>query len=303
MTSASGVSHSTYRWYGIALACLIALIGAAGCSPGADESPVLVIINGKPLTQSEFDYRWSELPPSVQGRYRSEGGRRKFLDDLISRELLLQEARRLGLDQTPVAIERMERAKEQLALDELMRAAVKAPADPTQEELEAYYALHQDELRSAEQLRVAHILVRSASQAKDLKRQLEQGADFARLAQRYSMDQATRHRGGDLGSYRKGVTDPELDATVTALKPGMVSDPVESSSGFHLVKLLSREHDTSVDAAAVRDRLRQELYAETQRQRFEALLSRLRATSAIKMADASRFVTEDGGHATTAPAP
>jgi peptidyl-prolyl cis-trans isomerase C len=278
VTSAFGGIHSTYTWSGIVLACLIALIGAAGCSPGTDESP-------------------------VQTRYRSEGGRRKFLDDLISRELLLQEARRLGLDQTPAAIERLERAKEQLALDELIRAAVKIPVDPTPEELESYYALHQDELHGAEHIRAAHILVRSESQARDLKRQLDQGADFGRLAQRYSLDHATRQRGGDLGPYRKGVTEPELDAVLSALKPGMVSDPVETASGVHLVKLLSRERDASVDTVAVRERLRQELYAEKQRQRFEALLARLRKTAAIKMAEASRFVTEDGGRATASPAP
>lgn len=289
------------RW--AVLPCLAALIGLAGCDLGVDESPVLAIVNGKPITQNEFDYRWSELPVSVQARYKSEGGRRKFLDDLISRELLLQEARKLGLDRTPRAIERLERAKEQLALDELMKAAVTAQVDLSKEELEGYYALHQTELHAADQIRAAHILVRSEEQARDLKRQLDLGADFAKLALRFSLDQATKYKGGDLGAYHPGWVEPAVDNALAALKPGMVSEPVETPSGFHLVKLIGREPENATEVAAVRDRLRQELYAEKQRQQFEALLSRLRGTAAIRMAEASRFVTEDAGPPPVAPAP
>ncbi|TAJ10665.1 MAG: hypothetical protein EPO61_02300 [Nitrospirae bacterium] len=289
------------RW--ALLPCVAALIGLAGCDPGEDESRVLVIVNSKPITRDEFEYRWSELPASVQARYKSEGGRRKFLDDLISRELLLQEARKLGLDRTPRAIERLERVKEQLALDELMKAAVTAQVAFSKEELEGYYALHQAELHAADQMRAAHILVKSEEQARDLKRQLDLGADFARLAVRFSLDQATKYRGGDLGSYRPGWVEPAVDTALLALKPGMVSEPVETASGFHLVKLIGREPESAAEVAAVRERLRQELYAEKERQQFEALLSRLRGTAAIRMVEASRFVTEDAGPPPAAPAP
>jgi len=285
------------------LPCLLALIGLAGCGSGADESPVLVIVNGKPVTQNEFEYRWSELPASVQAQYRSEGGRRKFLDDLISRELLLQEARKLGLDRTPHALERLERAKEQLALDELMNAAVKAQVDIPREELDAYYTLHQSEIVAADRIRAAHILLKTEAQAIDVKRQLDQGADFVKMAQVFSLDQGTRYKGGDLGGYRPGWTEPEVEAVLLTLKPGMVSDPVATASGFHLVKLVSREPDSAAEVAAVRERLRQELYAEQQRRYFEALLSRLRGAASIRMADASRFVTEDTGQLPVAPAP
>ncbi len=283
--------------------CASVLLGLAGCDLGVDESPVLVIVNGKPITQDEFEYRWSELPAAVQARYKSEGGRRKFLDDLISRELLLQEARKLGLDRTPRATERLERAKEQLALDELMKESVTAQVGLSKEELEGYYALHQAELHAADQIRAAHILVHSEEQARDLKRQLDIGADFAKLAVRFSLDQATKYKGGDLGAYRPGWVEPAVDAALLALKPGMVSEPVQTPLGFHLVKLIGREPESAAEVAAVRERLRQELYAEKQRQRFEALLAKLRGTAAIRMADASRFVTEDAGPLPVAPAP
>lgn len=306
MTRALTVLPSAFRSWMIALVCLglAGSIGAgfAGCGPVSEESPVLVVVNGQPITQSEFEFRWAELSQTAQTRYRSEGGKRKFLDDLISRELLLQEAHKQGLDQSPSVRERLERVKEQLALEELMRGAVLAQIDIPKEELESYYAAHSAELLAAEQIRAAQIVVSTAAQARDLKRQLDEGADFAKLAQRFSTDQATKQRGGDLGPYRRGTVGPEIDAVLLTLKPGMVSEPIETRSGFHLLKLLSRESGDATPHAA-RERLQQEIYAEKQRKRFEEYLSALRSTATIRMADASRIVTEDTGRPPETPTP
>src|ERR1044072_2978548 len=76
------------------LGLLGVLLAAAACSQASSETHVLAVVNGKPITQGEFDYRWAELSDSARGRYESQGGKKKFLDDLISREILLQEARR-----------------------------------------------------------------------------------------------------------------------------------------------------------------------------------------------------------------
>jgi len=171
------------------------------CAPAQDSS-VLVVVNGRPITESEFEFRWSELPESVRARYEQEGGKRKFLDDMIARELLLHEARRLGLDKKPDFRERTERYKEQLLLDHLMKTALSEPVQIADAELEAYYASH-------------------SAQA----------------------------------------------AEKTA-----------------------------------RERLRQELYAEKHRQRFEDYLSNLRKSATIRMAEAAKFVTEDSGKPVRGPA-
>ena len=177
-----------------------ALLAMAGCTPAAsDESPVLAVVNGKPITQSEFDVRWAELPESRQARYQREGGKKKFLEDMIARELLLQEARRLGLDQTTAVREKAQRFQEQLALDELVREIARTHVQVTQDELEDYYMAHSSAVLATEHIRAAQIIVPTAVQALDVKNQLEAGADFAKLAQKFSTDQATKYRGGDLG--------------------------------------------------------------------------------------------------------
>ncbi len=76
---------------------LVLTLGACGEKP---EGPAqaLAIINGKPLTVSEFDLRWSQLPEYARKKYPGVEGRKKFLDELIDREVLLQEAKKRGID-------------------------------------------------------------------------------------------------------------------------------------------------------------------------------------------------------------
>ena len=281
-----------------------ALLAMAGCTPAAsDESPVLAVVNGKPITQSEFDVRWAELPESRQARYQREGGKKKFLEDMIARELLLQEARRLGLDQTTAVREKAQRFQEQLALDELVREMARTHVQVTQDELEDYYMAHSSAVLATEHIRAAQIIVPTAVQALDVKNQLEAGADFAKLAQKFSTDQATKYRGGDLGPYRKGAAPQEIEAAILTQNPGTVSEPIKVAAGFALVKVTSRDPLDARSAHVARERLQQELYAEKRRKQFEEFLASLRSKAAIRMADASRIIPDAPGQVPGVPAP
>ena len=281
-----------------------ALLAMAGCTPAAsDESPVLAVVNGKPITQSEFDVRWAELPESRQARYQREGGKKKFLEDMIARELLLQEARRLGLDQTTAVREKAQRFQEQLALDELVREMARTHVQVTQDELEDYYMAHSSAVLATEHIRAAQIIVPTAVQALDVKNQLEAGADFAKLAQKFSTDQATKYRGGDLGPYRKGAAPQEIEAAILTQNPGTVSEPIKVAAGFALVKVTSRDPLDARSAHVARERLQQELYAEKRRKQFEEFLASLRSKAAIRMADASRIIPDAPGQVPGVSAP
>lgn len=302
MKPALGTQHSALSTVRIVIVC--AMLGLPGCTPASsDESPVLAVVNGKPITQSEFDVRWAELPESRQVRYQREGGKKKFLEDMIARELLLQEARRLGLDQTTEVRERAQRFQEQLALDELMREMAKTHGQVSQEEMEAYYMAHSSAVLATEHIRAAQIIVPTAVLALDVKRQLEAGADFAKLAQKFSIDQATKFRGGDLGPYRKNAAPQEIEAAILTQNPGVVSEPIQVAAGFALVKVTSRDPLDARSAHVARERLQQELSAEKRRKQFEEFLAALRSKAAIRMADASRIVPDAPGQVPGVPTP
>ncbi|WP_092172122.1 peptidylprolyl isomerase [Cyclobacterium xiamenense] len=76
------------------------------------------------------------------------------------------------------------------------------------------------------------------------KRILDGDADFASMATQYSEDPASAAQGGDLGFFKRGELAPEYEATAYALKPGEISDPVETMFGFHMIQLLERRGNT-----------------------------------------------------------
>jgi peptidyl-prolyl cis-trans isomerase C len=265
-----------------------------GCTPPPEEG-VVALVNGRQITQTEFEARWGELAEATKARYEKEGGKRRFLDELITRELLMQEARKLGLDQNDVIRDRAQRYKEQLILDELLKDRIKTKIELSNEELDAFYEQHAQELLTPLKVRVSQMLLPNISAAKDLEKQINQGGHFAQFAQRYSIDEKSKAKGGDLGPYRKDLVVPEVDEVIHTLKPGFVSAPIKTDAGYYLVMISSLDTEIIQADVAVRERLRQELLNEKRRKRFDDVIVDIRAKATIRLKDASRFVTDDVG--------
>jgi peptidyl-prolyl cis-trans isomerase C len=265
-----------------------------GCTPPPEEG-VVALVNGRQITQTEFEARWGELAEATKARYEKEGGKRRFLDELITRELLMQEARKLGLDQNDAIRDRAQRYKEQLILDELLKDRIKTKIELSNEELDAFYEQHAQELLTPLKVRVSQMLLPNISAAKDLEKQINQGGHFAQFAQRYSIDEKSKAKGGDLGPYRKDLVVPEVDEVIHTLKPGFVSAPIKTDAGYYLVMISSLDTEIIQADVAVRERLRQELLNEKRRKRFDDVIVDIRAKATIRLKDASRFVTDDVG--------
>jgi peptidyl-prolyl cis-trans isomerase C len=265
-----------------------------GCTPPPEEG-VVALVNGRQITQTEFEARWGELAEATKARYEKEGGKRRFLDELITRELLMQEARKLGLDQNDAIRDRAQRYREQLILDELLKDRIKTKIELSNEELDAFYEQHAQELLTPLKVRVSQMLLPNISAAKDLEKQINQGGHFAQFAQRYSIDEKSKAKGGDLGPYRKDLVVPEVDEVIQTLKPGFVSAPIKTDAGYYLVMVSSLDTEIIQADVAVRERLRQELLNEKRRKRFDDVIVDIRAKATIRLKDASRFVTDDVG--------
>ena len=264
----------------------------SGCTERQEE-PVVALVNGRAITQTEFDLRWDELSKATRSRYEKEGGKRKFLDELITRELLMQEARRRGLDQDDAIRDKTQRYKEQLILDELLKDKLQSKVELTQAELNAYYEKHAGELLDPLKANISLMLLPNVYAARDLEAQVNRGGNFAKFAQRYSIDEKTKLKGGELGPYRKGLVLPQVDAVIHTLKLGMVSAPIKTDSGYYLVMLTPLDETVIQADLAKQERLRQELLADKRRKQFEEVIADIRANAAVRFAEASRHITED----------
>jgi len=280
------------------LACSLAgLLGLAlsGCPAQQEEEPIVALVNGRAITQAEFDIRWGELAGATRARYEKTGGKRRFLDELITRELLMQEARRQGLDQSDTIRSKTQRYKEQLILDDLLKDKLQSKVEVTKAELDAYYESHADELLAPLKVQVSLMLLPNFPAAKDLETQVNRGGSFAAFAKRYSVDEKTKAKGGDLGPYRKGLVLPEVDAVIHTLKPGLISAPIKTDQGYYLVMTTPLDKEIIEADLATQERLRQELLADKRRKRFEEVIADIRANATVRLADASRYITDETG--------
>lgn len=269
------------------------LLLLSSCTPPPSEERVVAFVNGKPITQTEFDSEWSDLPEATRARYEKEGGKQVFLKELVDHELLMQEARKQGLDQTDVFRDRVRRYKEKLLKEELLKDRMKAAVEPTKEELDRYYEQHANELLTPLKVRVAQMLLPNFPAAKDLETQVNRGGDFGKFAQRYSIDGKTKAKGGDLGPYRKGLVLPEVDEVLRTLKPGMVSAPIKTDAGYYLVMITALEPEIIQADLAKRERLRQELVYLKRKQHFDDVIAEIKAKAVVRLADGSRYSSGD----------
>jgi peptidyl-prolyl cis-trans isomerase C len=286
----------------LGLALLIAVSSACSDKPDAS-SKALAIINGKEITASEFDLRWSQIPDYARKTFAGPTGRRKFLEELINHELLLQEAKNRGFDRDRAFLERVERFKERSILERLRIEEVDALVKVTMEEMKTYYAANAATFTVFGEFRASHILVKTQEEAFDLKKRLAQGEDFAALARKVSLDLYTRYKGGDLGFIKKGQTMPQFEKVLLALKVGDISLPVATPFGYHIIKLVERTPGAPLSFEEAKEQVQEELLNEKRRQRYDEFVASLRAKAKLRVADIPIPVSEipAAGHAASTP--
>ena len=155
------------------------------------------------------------------------------------------------------------------------RGDFEALAKPTEEQLRTFYDQNvHDRFTDVEEVRARHILVRVElgaddaakakvrAEAEDLLKQIRGGADFEALAKKHSKDTSSAPKGGDLGFFPRGRMVPAFDTAVFALKPGEVSEVVETPFGFHVIKLEEHKPGGARPFEAVHDQIEKELTAE-----------------------------------------
>ena len=150
-----------------------------------------------------------------------------------------------------------------------------AKITPSEQEVRDYYDQHQDLYQTAERRHVAHILVTdkddkaALTKVQDLLAKLKAGDDFAKLAAANSADTLSARKGGELDWFEKGVMDPAFEQAAFALaKPGELSAVVKSKFGYHIVKLLGVEPQTTRPFDAVKGDVANKLKQDKARDSF-----------------------------------
>ena len=213
------------------LAATVAVIGAVALPALAQN---IAIVNGKPVPKARADLLITQITKG--GQPRSPEMEAKVKEEVVLREIFLQEAEKRGLNTTDDYKNQMELARQSLLIRELF--ADYAKKNPiTDADAKAEYDKFKAQASGTE-FHARHILVEKEEDAKALVKQLNGGAKFEDLATKNSKDTGSAQNGGDLGWSAPDAYVPEFSAALAKLKAGeMTQEPVKSQFGFHIIKL------------------------------------------------------------------
>jgi len=267
----------------LGLACIgsaaLAQTAADPAAPAAAETPAaepaevaldtpLATVNGEVLTLGALVSLRSQLPDQYQ-RLPDEVLLTGLTEQMIDHMLLAQAAVKAGLQDRPAVALVLANQSRAVLADAYLRDEIGRRITP--EAIDALYAERFTNAPRELEVKAGHILVETEEQAKDLKAQLDGGADFAALAAEHGTD-GTASRGGDLGWFVKSDMVPEFAEAAFAMEVGTISDPVKTSFGWHLIKLDEKRDREPPALEEVRAGLADELAQQAQ----IALMSELR---------------------------
>lgn len=302
-------------WKGLALALVVALfaIALAGCSK------VAATVNGKKIYLKEVDKQMESLKKQHQqsGLEASELAKREkefkrnIVEGLIEEQLVVAEAEKRGIKVTDQEMEgrinsirqmfpdeqkfKEALAKENIKLEELkeniksqgliskLSDQVSKGIKVTPQEIQEFYEKNPNQFEVPEQVQASHILVKDEAQAKDVLAQLQNGADFAELAKKHSIDPSNKDKGGDLGLVSRGQMVPEFEKALFELQAGQLSAPTKTSFGFHVIKAGERKPPSKKTFEEAKSDIENSLVSQKKQQKFRAFVDGLKKKAKIKI--------------------
>lgn len=249
--------------------------------------------------------------------------KKRVLETLISRELLYQESQKKDIkiedkevneqldlvkkrfpneNEYKVALQKMNISEDELKLQIQEGLAIQQFVDNylvqevkvTETEVKDFYTNNPDMFKQPEQIKASHILIKVDTQAdkstkdqankkiKEIQKKLETGEDFTSLAKRFS-EGPSNVKGGDLGYFNRGQMVKPFEDAAFKLKPGEVSDIVETRFGYHLIKVVDKKPESVVSYENVKDKLAQYIEQEKKGEVIKAEIEKLRQKAVIEI--------------------
>ncbi|MCK9605345.1 MAG: peptidylprolyl isomerase [Methylomonas sp.] len=270
---------------------------AATTAPAVSKEDAVASVNGVYISKKTLDTLEKEIAERSQGQTFPK---EQLLEELIQRELLIQQALQKQLDNSPEVIERMATVRNSLLSQAALQDYLKA--NPvTDEEIKAEYDSKMANM--GEEYKASHILVKTEDEAKKIIAELEKGGDFKALAKKHSID-PMGSEGGDLGWFTPDRMVPPFSEAVIALENGKFSkEPVQTQFGWHVIL---REESRALTPPPF-DSVKEQIRPMLQRQKAQTMIENLRNSAKVEILlapepkPAEPQVSEDPAASTDAP--
>jgi peptidyl-prolyl cis-trans isomerase C len=253
----------------------LAMASILAFASGAALAQNVAIVNGKAVPKTRLDALATQIEragrpvtPEMQGQLR---------DEVIAREIFMQEADKQGLAQTDDYRNQMELARQSILIRELFSQYQKN--NPvTDAEMKAEY----DKFvaaNSGKEYKARHILVEKEDQAKAILASLKKGGKFEDIAKKQSKDPGSGANGGDLDWAAPDNYVPEFSKALTKLNKGQTTDaPVKTQFGWHIIRL----DDVRTPQLPAFDQVKPQLQQQMAQQKLGKYQEELRAKAKIE---------------------
>ena len=212
------------------------------------------------VSDEEVDQEIAKIKEQVGDQARSSG-----------QDMSNQEAYEQALKQNNITEDQLrEDIRENLPVQKVQER-VAGDAEPSDEEIQNYYEKNKEaQFTTPEQRCVRHILFNKdqKEKAEDVKQQLENGGDFAKLAKENSQDPGSAENGGDLGCLGKGETVPEFEQAAFGAEQGEIVGPVKTEFGYHILQVTDVKPEQTRSLQEVESQIRSQLATEKQSEAF-----------------------------------
>ena len=295
-----------YVYIILAAFCGICLVS---CGKKIDKGAVIAYVNNQPVFQSELTF----MERYTRFEYRYLGsqvhGTMDPLNKIIEKKIILQEAKKAGVKISDKEFENYlkkisdsyftdkfkeslkERLieygewKEYMLEQALLEKTVEAQLSELKiepGEIKKYYYGHLQEFSHDEQVRAYQILVKTLTEITEVKKRLESGEDFEKVAKLKSMSPESE-KGGDLGYFSKDQMPPEISDAVFKIPAGKISEPVQTGFGYHIFKVVDKRKRGSATLAEAESSVIEKLKAEKKEVFFKSWIKELAKNSDIKL--------------------
>lgn len=185
-------------------------------------------------------------------------------------------------------------ARVDLSVTKLMDAEMATEPAPTEEDAKSFYDKNPDRFKQGEKVRASHILIKvdqkapaaakqkARAEIDGVLKQAKAGGDFAKLAQEHSQD-GSAAQGGDLNYFTREQMVPEFAKVAFELKPGQISDVVETQFGYHVIKVVDHQAARTMPYEQVTAQIKQFLGNQKKQQHADTFIAGLKKKSKIEV--------------------
>ncbi len=261
---------------------LFLILSLCACSQSKEE--VIVKSGSSKITKKDLQEDLINLPPQTKAFLASPEGINKLKDELIKREVLYEEAKQKNLAKSEDFKRRLEEFKKITLINMLLEQEIKKIQDVTENEAKDYYEKNKDQFIKPTEVRLSQIIVSNQEEARKVYERIDKGEDFAKIAKELSMDTKTKGNGGDLGFFKKGQLEPQLENLIFTLKKGQVSMPFNRKDGLYIFKVTDVK-GTAIEFEQIKGQLIEQLKAKKQQEWFEKYVEELKKKHKIEVND------------------